>query len=82
MKRSRPNLRHGVGRESCDALAHLLTGFIREGKCDDLFRRDAFIEQMKNAPDERARLAGSGAGGDEQGRMHAVRRRPLAFVKR
>src|ERR1043165_6988254 len=82
VKRADPNLRRGLRRKSFDALTHLLPGFIGESKGDDLLRRDTFIEQMKNAPDERARLTGAGACGDKQRRMRAVCRRSLALVER
>src|SRR5947209_2627859 len=82
VKRADPNLRRGIRRKSFDALSHLLPGFIRESQGGDLIRCNTVIEQMKDAPDERARLTGSWAGGDKQRRMCAVCRRALAFIKR
>src|SRR2546421_8746101 len=63
VKRADPNLRRGIGCKSFDALSHLLPGFIRESQGDDLIRCNTVIEQMKDAPDECARLTDSRAGG-------------------
>src|SRR5256885_567797 len=82
VKRADPNLRRGIGRKSFDALPHLLPSFIREGQGDNPVGANILFEQMKNTPDESARLTGSGSGGNKQRRVCAVCRRALAFIKR
>jgi len=45
---------------------HLAGGAPREGEEQDPLRRDAALDQVRDAVDERARLARAGAGDDEQ----------------
>ena len=58
--------RAGGADESLGAGEHLAGGAAREGEEEDALRRDAALDQVRDAVDERARLARAGAGDDEQ----------------
>ena len=45
---------------------HLAGGAAREGEQEDPLRRDAALDEVRDAVDERARLARARAGDDEQ----------------
>ena len=57
--------RHGA-HEAFGAAEHFLGGAAGEGEEEDALGRDAALEQVRDAVDQRARLAGAGAGDDEQ----------------
>ena len=53
-------------RERRDPLAHLARGLVRERDGEDLLWIDALLEQVGDAVDDDAGLAGAGAGEDEE----------------
>ena len=61
------HLASGGAGQALGAHEHLLRGAAGEGEEEDAFGRDALSNEVGEAVDERAGLAGAGAGDDEQG---------------
>jgi hypothetical protein len=68
--------------QSLGAGEHLAGGATREGEEEDPFGRDSTLDQVRDAVDERARLARAGAGDDEQRRVAERRGALLLRVER
>ena len=66
MKRPAPESARVDREEICDAIEHLARGFVGEGEEQDVARIDAVLEQVGDAIRQGARLAGAGAGDDQQ----------------
>ncbi len=54
-----------------DARAHFVGGFFGEGDGDERAQGDAVLDEVEIAPDERARFARPGPGGDGEVRVEA-----------
>ena len=66
VERSAVHPRAAPTDESLGAGEHLLRGAAREGEEEDALGRDAALDQVRDAVDERARFARARAGDDEQ----------------
>jgi hypothetical protein len=71
----------GAPDEAFRAGEHLLGDAAREGEEEDALRRDAALDEVRDAVDERARLAGAGAGDDEEGAVAVGGRLALGLVE-
>ena len=81
VERPRPDGRDGVADEGLGPLAHLARGAVREGQQEDAVRRDAALDQVGDAVDERAGLAGAGRREHEQRPVAGRRRRALFGIE-
>ena len=64
MKCADPNSRTGDKR--FDAMSHFLCGLIGKRQAEDISRRDASLNQARDAMCDDSRLTGSGASKDQQ----------------
>ena len=71
-----------VAQQSLHALPHLLGGFVGEGDREDVPRRHAFFgDQVGDAMSDDARLAGAGAGENQQRAFGCLDGFALLFVE-
>ena len=66
------HLRGWLPDEALGAREHFLGGAAREGEQEDPLRRDAAVDQVGDAVDQRSRLSRSGAGDDEERSVSAI----------
>ena len=80
VKRPAGNLVAAAVDQQTGAADHLLGGAPGESEQEDRARIDALIDQMGDAVDQRASLAGAGAGDDQQRPLDRGRRLVLRLV--
>ena len=67
MERGHPYRTTRIAEELFDAGAHFLRGLVREGHREDfVWRRVSLADEVSDAERDHARLAGSGAGQNQQ----------------
>lgn len=78
-----PTLNAVPGRpdESPDPSQHFVRRPSGERQQEDPLRSDAALDELRDAMDERSRLAGAGPGDDEEGTVSVVHRRELSRVE-